>query len=178
MSINNLHDKLIQGNPEIEKELFEVLTVRFRLILQHKIKDSNDIEDLLQDTMMMIAQKYKKIDFKISFAAWAYKVLENNLLSYYRKEATRKRRQAVLTDDMPETQTINHDPILKIKLLDCFKKMCHANQRYATIISFHYEGYTIDEISKKMEVSINNVYVLLSRSRTMLKNCLEKGDIE
>ena len=45
MKINDLHKNTLNGVKNAEKELFEALAERFRLILQHKIYDRNDAGD-------------------------------------------------------------------------------------------------------------------------------------
>ena len=82
-----------------------------------------------------------------------------------------------MTDSALGSRTVTPDPILKMKLVECFEKLCKVNARYASIISLHFEGFNADEISSKIDVTVNNLYVLMSRARTMLKNCLDKGEL-
>jgi len=66
---------------------------------------------------------------------------------------------------------------LKKKLLDCLNKINDANTRHARVLNLHYQGFIVREICEKLKLTRNGVYILLSRSRTMLKNCLERGDV-
>ena len=176
LNINDLYKSALTS-PKLETQLINTLTERFKMILQHRVKDEFDREDILQETMLAIIKKYKDVEFQVSFSAWAYKVLENNLLYYYRTEATAKRKKQEIADNKLQPSIINSDPMIKHKLLNCFKKLTDVNSRYADIIAFHYQGYKIEEICTKMKVSPNNAYIILSRGRSMLRNCLEKGEL-
>ena len=177
MNINDLHKKAVSGDSKAEGELFKALSERFQVVLRHKIKDELDIEDIMQDSLAVVASKYKGIEFEVSFSAWAYKILEYNILSYYRSGSSRRKKETEMTIDTADNRTIDADPILKMKLIECFDKLCRVNSRYASVISMHFEGYEADEIAKKLKVTVNNIYVLLSRARAMLKNCLDNGEL-
>jgi DNA-directed RNA polymerase specialized sigma24 family protein len=41
-----------------------------------------------------------------------------------------------------------------------------------------YQGYNTEEICEKMGLSRNGIYILLSRARKMLENCLKTGEIK
>jgi RNA polymerase sigma-70 factor (ECF subfamily) len=178
LKINTLHNKAVGGNKKAEEELFSYLSVRFKLFVQQRIWDRLDAEEIVQDTMMTIAKKYRELDIEISFNAWAHAILENNILNYFRKKKHYEKRLADLSASKENAPSYNPDPILKRKLLDCLKKVGQANQRYARILNLHYQGYSTEEICRRLKLTRNHSYVLFSRAKSMLKRCLEKGDIE
>lgn len=177
MTINNLHSLVREGDKGAEGKLFQSLTESFRLFAQHKIWNRDDSEEVVQDTLTAIAAKYRMIDFEISFAAWAYKVLENKILHYYRTKRCRESKfaQTGNGEDLAVSQTTNPD--LKRRLLECLKKVSGVNRRHARILNLRYQGFSTEDICGKLGVTRNNVYILLSRARSMLKLCLEEGDI-
>ena len=127
---------------------------------------------------MVIARKSKDMNFQASFSAWAVKVLENNILNYYRTGARRRRKLERYAEQQDSAAEETLRPDLKRRLLDCLKKLNEANIRHARILNYSHQGYTIEQICEKLEISKNAAYVLLSRARATLKNCLEKGSIE
>ncbi len=178
MNINQLHKLAESGDVDAEGRLFEQLTARFRLIVQQRIQDNIDAEETAQDALTAIAEKYKGINFEVSFAAWAQRVLENKILYYYRTKSRKKDIAAdeAVMDSLSETAYFN--PAVKVKLMDCFKKINEANNRYARILNLHYQGYKVSEICKKMSITRTNLYSILSRARSLLLLCLERGDIK
>ena len=179
MDINTLYKKARDGDKASENEFFQVLTVRFRLFLYQKNVNEEDAKEIVQDAMFTIIEEYKKIVFETSFAAWAYNVLHNKLLNYYRKS---KRRSETVTSSKEnptkEYATWDPDPILAPQLLDCLRKIGKTNTRYARILNLHFQGYKVNEISEKLDITPSNLYVILSRARSMLASCLERGGID
>jgi RNA polymerase sigma factor (sigma-70 family) len=177
LTINKLHDLAREGDHTAEGRLFNSLSESFRLFVQHRIWNKQDSEEIIQDALAAIAAKYRGIDFNISFAAWAYKVLENKILHYYRSKRCRESRFAQTEDGEDRAVSQAANPDLKRHLMECFKKIGQVNRRHARILNLRYQGFSTDEICERLGVTRNNVYILLSRARSLLKLCLEEGDI-
>lgn len=174
MSIDKLHARAIGGDKISEKKLFSQLTDSFMIFAQQRIWDEAEAGEIVQDTLLTISEKYRSIQFETSFSAWAYKVLENKIMSYFR---TKKSRAEKLRQWQSPPPAVNVEPEFRIKLLDCLKKLGSVNNRYARIINLSYQGYSGEEIAQKMETNKNNVYNILARARTRLKKCLDEGNI-
>lgn len=175
MTINQLYEAAKGGNQKAENTLFEKLHVAFTYFTEHRINDRLDTEELVQEALMIISEKYRDIDFTSSFSAWAYKVLDNRIMHYMRKKYTSRKMNEKLRLEAKKSENAN--PELKIKLMDCLKKINKVNIRYARILNLRHQGYSTDEISQILETTPNNVLVILSRARSLLKYCLKKGDI-
>jgi RNA polymerase sigma factor (sigma-70 family) len=178
VDINSLYKKAVKGDSCSETELFRRLTVSFSVILQHKVWNSGDREEVLQNAMLTVAQKYRNTTIESSFAGWACSVLNNKVMDYVKRKKVRS--GTVSGEAMLDSQAApcDSDPVLKTKLLGCLKKVGGANARFARILNLHYHGFTTDEICGKLDITRNHFYVILSRARSMLAQCLAKGDIE
>lgn len=173
MNINELYAIVHNGDKSAEKRLFDKLRERFQLILQQKIMNVTDTEDLLQNTLIVIARKYLNMDFETSFSAWAYKVLEYNILNYYRTKGRQRDKLEEFAEQHGDTAVIMPDSELKRQLLNCLKKINEANIRHARILNFSYQGYDMEKICEKLKLTKNGAYILLSRARAKLKICME-----
>lgn len=178
MNLNNLYKLAASGDGQVQKQLFDHLFVSFRLFVRQKVSDSEEAEEVIQAAMTKIADKYREIEITSSFAAWAHKVLKNEILTYYRSRSSRRKRFESLADAEETKPASSTDPTLKAQLLECIRKMNQPYPRHVRILNLHYQGFGTEEICRKMEVSQTNFYVILSRARTMLRNCLTTGDIE
>ncbi len=178
MNINELHSIVRQGDLSGEEQLFQRLSESFRLFVQQRIWNEQDREEIVQDAILTVSEKYKVTDFTTSFAAWAYRVLENKLLYYYRTKKTRQSRFIRMADERDTIADRTTDPDLKRRLLVCLKKIGTANSRHARVLNFRYLGYETEEICERLKITRNNLYILLSRARSILKLCLEKGDVK
>jgi len=175
--INKLYTDACQGDKTAENRLFSHLTVSFRLFLQQRITNGSDVEEIVQDALMTLAGKYREIVIEKSFAAWAYKVLNNKFLDYLKSKRVRKNKQGPMPEGDVASGDWEVDPALKSALLDCLRKINGANRNHARILNLHYLGYSTTEICRRCELTPNYFYVTLSRARAMLEICLEKGDI-
>jgi RNA polymerase sigma factor (sigma-70 family) len=175
MNINDLYKEAVNGAANRENELFEVLAARFRIIMRHRIEDKDDREEILQNTMLDIARKYKDIRIKYSFSYWAQKVLNLNILNYYRNKGRQVKRVKQLSNTIGNPDTPSPDHELRIRMLECFKMVNRAHVRHARILNLIYQGYNMDEICKKLKINLNNAYSILSRARSMFKECIERG---
>ena len=176
MNLNDLHQQACGGEKGAEDSLFQNLSARFRLVARHRIWNKDDAEEVVQDSLAVVAQKYKGVEIEISFSAWAQRVLDLNILEYIRK----KGRTAKRFEPMPDEETsmvIDSNPTLKLRLLDCLKKVSQANRRHARILVFIYQGFGVEEVCEKFKLTVNNYYSVLSRARSMLEMCLEKGEV-
>jgi len=177
MNLNDLHQKACSGDKNAEDYLFQNLSARFRLVARHRIWNKDDAEEVVQDSLATVTQKYKSVEIETSFAAWAQRVLDLNILEYIRKKGHLAKRFEPLPDDETSLTAGDPNPSLKIKLLDCLKKVSHANLRHARILVFIYQGYGVEEVCEKLKLTVNNYYSVLSRARSMLELCLEKGEV-
>lgn len=176
MNIDSLYNQCRQGDKIAENELFRHLSARFRLFAELKIRDKVDAEEVVQNAIMTVARKYPAIEFEVSFAAWAHKVLQNEILKYYRSQGYRGELFVSAEADAFPQSVWSPDPDLKRHLMDCMRKLCEANGRYARVLNLKYQGYEATEICRKLKVTADNFYVILSRARSMLKACLDNGD--
>jgi RNA polymerase sigma factor (sigma-70 family) len=177
LTINSLHSAVVGGDKTAEIELFQLLTARFRLFVQQKIWDRQDAEEVVQDALLTVAEKYKGIEFETSFAAWAHKVLSNKVLHYFRTRAGHERRFVGLEEGSSPAKADSLDSDLETRLLDCLRKIIVVNNRFARILNFHYQGYAVAEVCERLRLTRTNFYSILSRARSMLELCLEKGDL-
>lgn len=177
-NINELVASAQSGDVSAEKALLEHIRVRFRAVVHLEVRNDDDAEDILQDTLAAIARDYRAISFERSFTGWAARVLRNRMLDYYRTRRIRKDRTA----DVPieeVTLTAGDPPAeLKRRLRECLHKLLRNNSRYARILVLSYQGQDVETICTRLATSRGNVYTTLSRARSLLEQCLETGAIE
>jgi len=180
LNINTLHDIAREGNQTGEEELFKVLSARFRLFARQRVWDELDSQEIVQDALMTICKEYKAIEFTTSFSAWAYKVLDNRILGYIQTKKRHNGRVSSVSDaeNLPATEKDNPKKELQRDLIRCMRKIAGTNLRYARVLNLHYQGFSTEEICDKLKLTRNNLYSVLSRARSLLEFCLERGNIK
>ena len=125
--------------------------------------------------MTVIAREIADLSIDTSFSAWAYQVLKNRMLAYFKAKKVQEDRRANESDgDTAAFYEVN--PELTQQLRECLRKVGSANQRYARVLALHYQGYTTNEICDRLNIKEGNFYMLLSRARQMLMTCLSDGE--
>jgi RNA polymerase sigma factor (sigma-70 family) len=178
--MDNLLDDLLMkaksGDARAEDELMRYLSVRFVAIAKHNIGDG-EAKDIAQEACLTILQKYRTERFTKGFGAWAYGVLKMKIGNHI-QGLMAKQKSSVPESEADQTQMCSSPESaynLKRKLIDCMKKIIKHNPSYARVLNMIYQGYATNEISEKLKINQNHLYVMLNRGRGMLKSCLEKG---
>jgi len=179
LDLSELCENAQRGDKTAENQLFEHLSVRFSSIAGHRIWNQQDAEEVCQVALKTIWEKYREINFEKSFAAWAHKVLDNKVRKFYEEKRRNQNNIGTLDKEgvyagSPE----NPDPNLRRKLLDCLKMINRTNNRYARVIVLQFQGYKTQEICRRLKITRSHLYVLLSRSRSLLRLCLDTGKID
>ena len=128
---------------------------------------------------MTIFQKYRAESYSVSFEAWAYGVLRMKVGNYLQRYPV-KHKQLYLNLDAGGIHEHSVDPPdheFKAKLIDCVRKIAKAHQRYARVVNLSYHGFSPKEICLRLKITSGNMRVILSRGRSILKDCLETGRI-
>ncbi len=178
MNLNELHTKAKSGDKKAESDLFIYLSERFEQFANRRIWDKENAREVAQEALLVIAKEYISLSVEVSFQAWAYKVLDNKILSYIKKKRQRGDRVVTVSDVSKVGRVIvDEDPALRSKLLECLKLVSRANSRHARILALHYLGYKTREICGRLKLSSAGFYTILHRARKMLERCLETGEI-
>ncbi len=175
--ISDLFEAVLSGEASAEEKLFEVLSERFLALTRKRIWNENKARDVVQETLLAIAANYKTAEFKAGFTAWAHRVLKNRILAHLKSERSRTEKMSSFTDSHHISSALE-DPDLRRRLIDCLKKIHKRNPRLARTINLQYQGYSVAEICSRMAINTNSLYIMLHRTRVMLKLCLKKGEID
>lgn len=167
------------GDAAAESRIFQQLYERFRLVASRRIAVAADADDLAQEASLTVLQKYKHVEFDKAFEAWAYGVLRNKIGNYLK--AQRVRAEVVDTtrplDQLHDLQGISTDHDHRLRLMTCLRALLRHNPRYARMLALIYQGFGAGEICARLEVTLPTYYVVLSRSRKLLRACLEQGGV-
>ena len=113
LDVNKLYTAAISGTKREEDHLFTKLSEIFMLFVRQRVWNAQDCLEIVQDALAAVAQKYRAIEIDISFSAWAYKILENKLMNYYRAKKVRESRLAQLQESDGHESISPVNPLLE-----------------------------------------------------------------
>lgn len=163
----------------------------------YRIHDKTVAEDLVQETFLAALKNIKTFSGKSSIRTWLTAILKNKIIDHFRKVS----RELPLENDEKlffETEEIfykegrwkdywdiNKDPLVwennpeknleKKQFWDTFYKCLEElPPRFKAIFTLRtMEDLPTEKICKDLNVSSSNIWVILHRSRTQLRRCLE-----
>ncbi len=172
--------RIQSGDSSVEQELLEYLSVRFALITKRRIQ-GDEADDVAQEACLTVLQKCREKSVPREFKPWAYEILRNKIGNYYQKRDSRRKHQPSLLDidAILAKYGRTDDAEFVHRLFRCFRMLIKRSPRYARALNLAHQGYDGEYISRKMDVKPSNLYMILSRSRKRLSQCLETGgDVE
>lgn len=170
---DDLLNRIRSGDDRAKNEAFHDLRVRFLLIAKRRLGE-RDAEDAAQEACITVFEKYPTVSAETNFTMWALQVLRNKIGNRLQQ---RQRSTEDEWDDRSAPTVSQAPALLEFRMIDCLRRIFQVNRRYGRVLNLIHLGYTAEEISARLGITKNNLYVLLNRSRQQLKQCLEeKGE--
>src|SRR5580704_15215227 len=163
------------GEAESRKRLMLLMTRHQRQIFAYiytLVPDRHDAEDLLQETSLVICEKFDAFDGK-DFMAWACQI------AYWRVRYSRQkyaRSKVVFNQDvvdaLAQTAATMHAEVDErhVALATCLQKL---PQRDRELVLTRYEpGCGVEEAARRSGRSLEAAYKALARTRKLLHDCV------
>lgn len=173
MGIEELITNCKKGQRTAQEELYRRYSgVLYGICLKYS-KNKSEAEDNLHDSFMTIYDKVGQFNHKGSFEGWMKRITVNTIMQKYRKE----RHLKVVVDTIGEEADVeeNHANISLSTLLAYIQEL--PNKYRLTFNLYVLDGYTHKEIGELLGTSTGTSKSNLARARMILKEKLEKENI-
>jgi len=173
--------KLATKDKDAFAKLYEIYANRIHTYLRSRLNgDELLADDITSITFEKALKNLKSFKWQgVSFSAWLYKIANNSLIDYYRKQNSHKTTQLVHDNYSDKSENIEesaakYDTDFRIKSV---LSSLSENEREIIILKF-YEGYTNKSIAEKIGLSETNIGTIIHRTMIKLRDLiLSKGDI-
>jgi len=137
------------------------------------LRNTSLADDVLQETFLVVTAKAESFRPGSNFVAWACTIARFKVLEEIRKQPPQPYlfRQNVieaLTADLPEDN--DREEVLR-HLEHCMAEL--PSSARAIILLRYFHSLVPEEIGRKLSLTIDSVYVTLSRARRNLRRCVE-----
>ncbi len=136
----------------------------------------HDADDLFQDGMIVMWQKFDQFQPGTNFAAWGVQIMRFQILDYRRNLARNKQILMedslfeVLIDHMP---TIQDEAAARIEALH--KCLALLDDRAKRLIKMRYErNISVEKIALYLKLSRRHVYHVLGQINNVLLRCMRR----
>ena len=131
-------------------------------------KNTQDAEDVVQDTFIQYWAQKKEFVSEQHIRAWLIRVAINKAKN---KVNTFFRKNTLPLEDYMQTLTFESEESSGL-----FEAVMGLPEKYRIVIHlFFYEDYSVNEIADILKLTQGNVKVRLSRGRMLLRNTLKEG---
>jgi RNA polymerase sigma-70 factor, ECF subfamily len=138
-----------------------------------------DAEDLLQQTSLVLWQKFDEFDLNSSFPAWACRIAHGKVLHHLREK---RRSRVVFDDDVVARLAKSRQSREEIHLSDwgvltrCIEELSGTDRRLLELC--YAATRNIKAAAAALERPVESVYVSLVRIRRLLMDCLRRTNVE
>jgi len=139
------------------------------------ISQSEDVEDICQETFQKCFKNLASYDPKYAFSTWLYTIAENCAFDFYRKKKLPMLSTDILNSDEATYGAVNNSPgpeesmINTQEIESLIKSIQTLNIKYRKIAELRFiHEYPIEEIAKELSIPINTVKTRISRARKTL----------
>lgn len=150
----------------LEKDLYKIAKVR--------LKNDDDIYDVLQETIIIAFKSVKNLRKTQYFKPWIIKILVNQSNAVYRQKYCKK---IISFEDIEDTTVDKIYDLENIELTLDFNLLCNklAYEDRIIIILYYMEKFTDKEIGKILNLKENTVKTKRVRAKQKIKNILKLG---
>ncbi len=173
--MEELVKKAKNGDKEAFTELMLLLKADLYKIAKTRLKNDDDIYDVIQETMLLAFHSIRKLKQVESFKSWIIKILINRSNSMYKKKS---KSNIISLEEIENYKSENCFSIENIEETLDFKCICE-NLKYEDriiITLFYIEDFTDKEIGKILNLKENTVKTKRTRIKEKIKNNMKKGE--
>lgn len=155
-------------------ELYETYAPKLKTLFSKKIIDEQEVEDLVQDTMLRVFEKLDTYDSKYAMTTWLYTVAYNVLYNHYRDKS--KLTPLVFAKELYDNEhTESFDSPENILIAEqqqesITKTLTALTPEYLQVYQLkEIEGKSLNEIATQLSIPVNTVKSRLKRARDTIK---------
>lgn len=155
--------QLKSGDEQAWTHLSKEYGTRIYNYLRHRLPTTEDIEDVLNETMGAAVRAIPKFDGNVTLTTFLFSLANRKIADFWRRHHT--------TTELPETLMdagVNSD---SIEFQEILKKLRPAHLQ--VLLMRYHVGLGVDEIAKVLGQSYKSTESLLSRARMDLRKALD-----
>jgi len=156
-----------------------------------RLGNPTEAEDVVQETLLAALKARRAFDGRSSERTWLVGILRHKIVDYYRRKRRESRVQSREDGPVPETQCFDGAGAWKFRppdwqinpraaleqreFLDLLHDRLHAlpPRQASVFVLREIEQLSADEICKELDISPNNLWVMLHRARLRLRELLD-----
>lgn len=171
MSLNQLIQKCKLQDRKAQEELYRRYSGKLFLLCLKYSSDRQQAQDTLQDGFLKIFENLGQYSGKGSLEGWMTRIVINTAMNKYRNRVVHLNIEEDLMEDPEEELEIDEE---QVELADLIRFIQALPERYRHVFNlFVMEGFSHQEISEMLKISIGTSKSNLARARRKLQESVE-----
>lgn len=171
VNTKDLIEKCKSGDRKAQQMLYKRLTVPMMGICYRYMKNEEDAEDVLLEGFYKVFNNLRKFRYENenAFFGWVKRIMVNEALMKLRKN--KEIQMLSVNEDLDKE--IDLSPLEKLQTDDLLKMIRSIPVGYRTVFNlYEVEGYTHQEISDQLKISVGTSKSQLFKAKKMLREML------
>lgn len=169
--MNDIVKRAKKGEIQALEELIHMYEVKLYKTARTILKCEDDINEAVQQTVILVYKNINQLKNEKSFGAWMMKILVNQCKTIWKQNSNRNKKIVDLEEnqEIPEVEKEDYSFVNDAlnKLTDEYKEVS---------ILYYYDGFSVKEISKILNIPQGTVKSRLSRARKKLEEIIRKEE--
>ncbi|WP_436515051.1 RNA polymerase sigma factor [Ekhidna sp. To15] len=173
MNTKDLIDKSKSGDRKAQQQLYKRLNAPMLGICLRYMRTREDAEDVLLEGFYKVFTNLKNFAYQNdnTFFGWAKRIMVNEALMKLRKN--KEIQTLAINEDLD--MEIDVTPLSKLQTADLLKVIRTIPVGYRTVFNlYEVEGYSHQEISEKLGVSVGTSKSQLFKAKKLLREMLDE----
>lgn len=167
--------KCLKGQPEAQKELYQLYASQMLGICYRYTRSMQDAEDVLQEGFIKVFTKLGQFKGDGPLGAWIRKIMVHTAISHLQKKHPVLVELPYETGQLPAATEM---PDIRMNEKDLADLIRSLPMGYQTIFNLHaVEGYSHVEIAKMLNIQEGSSRSQYARARNRLIQLLKESDI-
>ena len=176
-----LYKQAVEGDIQAFEELFSSNYTHIYNLCYRMMRNSQDAEDMLQETMLKAWRKLKSFKQSSSFSTWLHRIAANTCLDAIRQRKNNKTSLEEMNEygkELTDEDSVSFDE-RSVQRQVIEEALASLKERDRIIIILRdVQGYSYEEMSQILECPMGTVRSRLSRARQSMVKILNEMELK
>ena len=154
-------------------------TTSLKMYALNFTRDSEDANDLVQDTVLKAITYYNKFKEGTNLKGWLYTIMKNTFINNYRR-VVKMNSFITKSDEIPSAHLLFSSTLNlgegKFVMQDIQNAMGKLQNEYYVPFNMYFEGFKYHEIAEQLKIPIGTVKTRIHVARKILRSNLKSYD--
>jgi len=168
-----IFDGVLSGESRVINFLYDKYALQLRYFAYKYLNDNSEVDDILQEAFVSLWENRKRIISEPMAKGFLYKYIRNEAVTRLRKRNVKNRFEKLYRQDEPEEPFLRN--IIEAEVLhNLAQAIGNLPSSCREICLMSLKGMKLQEISEKLNISINTVKKQKSISNARIRKIMEE----